>query len=149
MKVETTTSRLSTAVNVRTGHSTCTLDGASLLRLVLAQFAFSRDAEVPVCAPLQTVVFSKQQGCITKLRLCRDSHRIIALHDQCEHRPDILLERSQASQDVLLSFRNALLHARQEGLRHLHSGRSTAQKLLIIACSAVSCQLELYYSLTS
>ena len=32
---------------------------------------------LPFCASLQTVVFSKQQGCLTKLRPSRDLYRII------------------------------------------------------------------------
>ena len=54
-----------------------------------------------------------------------------------EHQFDSHAQRSQASQDVLQSFRNAFLRPRQEDLRRLRSGRGAAQKGSIIACSTI------------
>lgn len=57
--------------------------------------------EHPFSALLQTVLFSKRQGCLTKLRRSRDSYRIIALDHNHEHQFDGPAQQSQVSQDVL------------------------------------------------
>jgi hypothetical protein len=103
---------------------------------LLDLFLTPRMLNLPFCAPLQTMVFLKQQGCLTKLRPSRDSYRITAPYHPHEHQFDTLAQRSQASQDVLQPFRIAFLDLRQEDLRRLRSGTDGSQKGLIIASSA-------------
>lgn len=76
----------------------------------------------PSYKSLQTSVVFETTRILPQLRRCRDSHRIIDLGNYYQHPFDIAIHRCQESQDVLQSFRNAILYLCQDDLRRLPGG---------------------------
>lgn len=97
-----------------------------------ARFATGTQPSVLCAAPdrgvVETARVPHQAATVSRLTPRHHTNR------QHEHQLDSHAQRSQVSQDVLQSFRNAFLRPRQENLR-LRSGRGASQKGLIIACS--------------